>query len=119
MRIVREYFGPERTTVVYDNEISGAGGNADEFYLVAEVGRSDGTPAACTTVKFSHDEMARMLAEYRSHYPIDNFTSPELIGGPSVDGIFPRLRRRLSSWCELRLGRGKRSTFNDRQGSRP
>lgn len=46
MRIVREYFGLERTTVACGNEISGAGGNADEFYLVAEVGRSDGTPTA-------------------------------------------------------------------------
>ncbi len=115
MRIVREYFGLERTTVVYDNEISGAGGNADEFYLVAEVGRSDGTPAACTTVKFSHDEMARMLAEYRSHYPIDNFTSPELIGGPSVDGIFPRLRRRLLTLFAFHLGRRKRSEMNEPQ----
>lgn len=97
MRIVREYFGLERTTVVYDNRISGAGGDADEFYLVAEVGRSDDTPAARTTVKFSHDEMARMLAEYRSHYPLDSSTIPALIGGPRFS-VLLRIRRRLSSW---------------------
>lgn len=33
MRIVREYFRLERTTVVYDNEISGAGGNVDGILL--------------------------------------------------------------------------------------
>lgn len=55
MRIVREYFGIDRTTVVYDNDISGVGGNADEFFVVAEVERIDGTTAARTT----HHVLAR------------------------------------------------------------
>lgn len=72
MRIVRDYFGLDRTTVTYDSEITGVGGNADAFYVVAEVTKGDGSLATRTVVTFSHGEVARMLAEYRCNYPIDN-----------------------------------------------
>jgi hypothetical protein len=97
MRIVREYLGIDRTTVVYDNDISGVGGNADEFFVVAEVERIDGTTATRTTITFSHDEVARILADYRRHYPIDNTTKYPSISGPTSEGILGRLRPRLSA----------------------
>ncbi len=52
MRIVRDYFGADRTTVAYEIEISGVGGNADEFFVVAEV-EKNGLPAVRTTVHFT------------------------------------------------------------------
>jgi hypothetical protein len=96
MRIVREYLGIDRTTVVYDNDISGVGGNADEFFVVAEAKKINGTIAARTTITFSHDEVARILADYRHHYPIDNTTKFPLISGPRHERTLGRLRRRLS-----------------------
>lgn len=97
MRIVREYFGLDRTTVVYDNDISGVGGNADDFFVVAEVGKTEGTLAARTTITFSHDEVARILADYRRHYAIDSTTKHPLISGPPSEGILGRFRHRLSA----------------------
>lgn len=97
MRIVREYFGIDRTTVVYDNDISGVGGNADEFFVVAEVERIDGTLAARTTITFSHDEVARILADYRRYYPIDSTTKHPLISGPPREGTLGRIRHKLSA----------------------
>jgi len=110
MRIVREYFGLDRTTVVHDNEISGVGGNADEFFVVAEVGKVDGTSAARTTITFSHDEVARILADYRRHYPIDNATKSPLISGPPIDGILRRIRSRLSALFRFGGGARQRGT---------
>lgn len=95
MRIVREYFGLDRTTVAYDNDISGVGGNADEFFVVAEAEKIGGTIAARTTITFSHDEVAQILADYRRHYPIDNTTKYPWISGSPSEGILGRLRHRL------------------------
>jgi hypothetical protein len=50
MRIARECFGIDRTTVVYDSDISGLGGNADEFFVMAGAEKVDGTIAARTTI---------------------------------------------------------------------
>ena len=71
MRAVREYFGADQTTVTYEHEISGVGGNADEFFILCEAGGQQGKPAVRTTVYFTHDEMARLLADYRQHHPIE------------------------------------------------
>lgn len=95
MRIVRDHFGPDRTTIIHEHEITGVGGNADEFFVVAEVGKVGGTPSVRTTVSFSGDEMARILADYRRHYPIDSATGPRLITGPRT-GIFGRILDGLS-----------------------
>jgi hypothetical protein len=48
MHIVRDYFGLDRTTVVYDIEITGVGGTAEEFFVVAEVGTVSESAAART-----------------------------------------------------------------------
>ena len=77
MRAVREYFGVDQTTVTYEQEITGVGGNADEFFVLCEAGRQQGKPAVRTTVYFSHDEMAQLLADYRQHHPIEG-TSQKL-----------------------------------------
>jgi hypothetical protein len=107
MRIVREYLGIDRTTVVYDNDISGVGGNADEFFVVAEAEKTDGTIAARTTITLSHDEVARILADYRCHYPIDNTTKYPLVSGPPSEGT---LRRRLSALFRFCGGVRQRGT---------
>lgn len=78
MRIVRDYFGLDRTTVTYDSEITGVGGNAEDFFVVAEVTKGDGSPATRTVITFSHEEVARMLADYRCNHPIDARASPLL-----------------------------------------
>jgi hypothetical protein len=46
MCIVRDYFGIGRTTVTYHNEILAVGGNADEFFTVTEVGKSNNVLAS-------------------------------------------------------------------------
>ena len=71
MRAVREYFGADQTTVTYEHEISGVGGNADEFFILCEAGGQQGKPAVRTTIYFTHDEMANLLADYRQHHPIE------------------------------------------------
>jgi len=71
MRIARDYFGVDRTTVTYENEISGVGGTADGFFVVAEAMNSNGAPAVRTTVHFTHGEMAHLLADYRQNHPIE------------------------------------------------
>lgn len=111
MRIVREYLGIDRTTVVYDNDISGVGGNADEFFVVAEAEKTDGTIAARTTITLSHDEVARILADYRCHYPIDSPTTKyPLISGPPGEGTLGALRRRLSALFRFCGGVRQRGT---------
>ena len=92
MHIVRDYFGLDRTTVTYDSEITGVGGDASAFYVVAEVTKSDGSLATRTVVTFSHDEVARMLADYRHNQPIEHRATPPLITGSSL-GLFLRIRR--------------------------
>jgi hypothetical protein len=72
MRIVRDYFGLDRTTVTYDCEITGVGGDADSFHIVADLIQSSGRSGARTVVTLSHDEMARMLADYRQNCPIND-----------------------------------------------
>jgi hypothetical protein len=92
MRIVRDYFGLDRTTVMYDSEITGVGGNAEHFFVVAEVTKGDGSPATRTVITFSHEEVARMLADYRCNHPIDAGASPLLIAGPRLSALL-RIRR--------------------------
>ena len=82
MRIVRDYFGLDRTTVTYDCEITGVGGDADSFYIVADLIQSSGRSGARTVVPLSHDEMARMLADYRQNCPIDEEALSALLAGP-------------------------------------
>jgi hypothetical protein len=71
MRIVRDYFGVDRTTVTYENDVSGVGGNMHEFFVLAEGGTRKGSPAVRTTVHFTHEEMAQILADYRQHHAIE------------------------------------------------
>jgi hypothetical protein len=115
MRIVRDHFGLDRTTVIHEHEITGVGGNADEFIVVAEVGKVGATPSARTTVRFSHEEMARILADYRRHYPIDNAATPPLLSGPRVGGVFRRIRDRLPRVLRCCRKRSGRSTSDERQ----
>jgi hypothetical protein len=84
MRAVREYLGVDRTTVSYEHEITGVGGTSDEFFVLCEAGREQGKPAVRTTVYFTHDEMARLLADYREHHPIDGQSSTLLLSGPQA-----------------------------------
>jgi hypothetical protein len=90
MRIVRDYFGVDRTTVTYENEISGVGGNADGFFVVAEGERSDGTPVVRTTVHFTHEEMAHLLADYRQNQPIEGRPYKLALPAPACSGRLPR-----------------------------
>jgi len=113
MRIVREYCGLDRTTVVYDNEITGVGGNADEFFIAAEVGTSRNASSARTTVTFSHDEMSRILADYRRHYPIDSVTPHALIAGPRT-GFLARVWRSPSALFRFCFGRRQAGTSEKR-----
>lgn len=71
MRAVREYVGVDQTTVTYEQEITGVGGNAEEFSILCDAGGQQGKPAVRTTVYFTHDEMAHFLAGYRQHHPIE------------------------------------------------
>lgn len=94
MRIVRDYFGLDRTTVTYDCEITGVGGDADSFYIVADVIQSSGRSAARTVVTLSHDEMARMLADYRHNCAINTEgPMPARLHGPR-----PRAQSRYASF---------------------
>jgi hypothetical protein len=102
MHIVRDYFGLDRTTVTYDSEITGVGGDASAFYVVAEVTKSDGSLATRTVVTFSHDEVARMLADYRHNQPIEHRATPPLITGPSL-GLFLRIRRYFARIFAVRI----------------
>lgn len=82
MRTVREYFGVDRTTVSYENEITGVGGTTDEFFVLCEAGRDQVKPAVRTTVYFTHEEMAHLLADYREHHPLDVQSWTLLLSGP-------------------------------------
>lgn len=84
MRAVREYFGVDQTTVTYEQKITGVGGNADEFFVLCEAGRRQGKPAVRTTVYFTHEEMAHLLADYRQHHPIEGQGSTFLLSGPQA-----------------------------------
>ena len=106
MHIVRDYFGLDRTTVTYDCEITGVGGNADAFYVVAEVTKSDGSPATRTVVTFSHDEVARMLSDYRCNHPIDGRAALPLITGRR-SSIFVQARQYVISMLRRVTDRGK------------
>jgi hypothetical protein len=81
MRIEREYFGVDRTTVTYEGDIHGVGGNADGCFVVAEVTRN-GAIAARAVVRFSHEEMAHLLADYRQNHPIEGSCMQPLLPGP-------------------------------------
>ena len=111
MRIVRDYFGLDRTTVTYDCEITGVGGDADSFYIVAELIQSSGSSGARTVVTLSHDEMARMLADYRQNSPIDNQGPPlaQLLGprshSPSLLASLRRLALLIQSAMRTRVRR--------------
>ena len=84
MRAVREYFGVDQTTVTYEQEITGVGGNADEFFVLCEAGRQQGKPAVRTTVYFTHQEMAHLLADYRQHHPIEGQSWAFVLSGPQA-----------------------------------
>lgn len=84
MRAVREYFGVDRTTVTYEHEITGVGGNADEFFVLCEAGGEGGKPVLRTTVYFTHEEMAHLLADYREQHPIDGQAWTLLLSGPQA-----------------------------------
>lgn len=113
MRIVRDYFGLDRTTVTYDCEITGVGGDADSFYIVADLIQSSGRSGARTVVTLSHDEMARMLADYRRNCPIIN----QLPASSSLERAFARRGHlpkvnRIADFCQSVLravlrGKGK------------
>lgn len=90
MRIMREYFGADRTTVTYEDDITGIGGNVREFFIVATVGKGSAAPVVRTTVHFSHEEMAELFAEYRRHHTIEGSTRRVLLSGPA-----PKLTRRV------------------------
>jgi hypothetical protein len=81
---MREYFGADRTTVTYEHEITGVGGNAEEFFVLCEVGREKGKPAVRTTVYFTHEEMAHLLADYRQHHPIKGQSWTLALSGPQA-----------------------------------
>jgi hypothetical protein len=89
------YFGADRTTVAYENEISGVGGNADEFFVVAEF-EKNGIPAVRTTVHFTHEEMARLLADYRQNQPIEVTPARLLLTAPRK-GLAHRAWRRVAT----------------------
>ncbi len=99
MRVVREYLGVDRTTVTYEHEITGVGGSSAEFLVLCEAGRQDGKPAVRTTVYFTHDEMAHLLADYRQHHPIEGQIQPFLLYGPRADW---RQRAKRLVTCFLR-----------------
>jgi hypothetical protein len=82
MRVMREYFGVDRTTVTYEHQITGVGGNTDEFFVLCEAGRQAGHAAVRTTVHFTHEEMAHLLADYRRNHPIQGTRQPFLLPGP-------------------------------------
>jgi hypothetical protein len=105
MRAVREYFGVDRTTVSYEQEITGVGGNADEFFVLCEAGREQGKPAVRTTVYFTHEEMAHLLADYREHHPIDGQSWTLLLSGPHV-----AWRQRVRSMVKRCFSREPRNT---------
>jgi hypothetical protein len=105
MRAVREYFGVDRTTVSYEQEITGVGGNADEFFVLCEAGREQGKSAVRTTVYFTHGEMSHLLADYREHHPIDGQSWTLLLSGPQL-----ALRQRVKRMVERCLSRGPRNT---------
>jgi hypothetical protein len=105
MRAVREYFGVDRTTVSYEHEISGVGGNADEFFVLCEAGREQGKPAVRMTVYFTHEEMAQLLADYREHHPIDGQSWTLLLSGPQM-AWRQRVKRMLRRCLSLQLRNG-------------
>ena len=85
MRVVREYFGIDRTSVTYEHDITGVGGNQDEFFVLCEAGGQHSKPAVRTTVHFTHEEMVQLLADYRQHHPIEGHIQPFLLSGPRSD----------------------------------
>jgi hypothetical protein len=84
MRVVREYFGVDRTTVTYEHQVSGVGGNADEFFILCRAGGQHGKPAVRMTVHFTHDEMAQLLSDYREHHSIEGQAQLSLLHGPQA-----------------------------------
>jgi hypothetical protein len=52
MRVVREYFGVDRTTVTYEHQITGVAGDRDEFFVLCEAGRQGGRPAVRSSAKW-------------------------------------------------------------------
>ena len=95
MRAVREYFDADQTTVTYEHEITGVGGNADEFFTLSEAGRQNGKPAVRTTVYFTHDEMANLLADYRQHHPIEGIANRVQLPAPANRWSICSMRRFL------------------------
>lgn len=100
MRAVREYFGVDRTTVTYEHEITGVGGSAQEFFVLCEAGREQGKPAVRTTVYFTHEEMANLMADYREHHPIEGESWTLRLSGPQA-----ALRQRVKRVIERCLRR--------------
>jgi hypothetical protein len=95
MRVVREYFGVDRTTVTYEHEITGVGGNPDGFFVLCEARSQDGHPAVRTTVHFTHEEMTHLLADYRESHPIEGVKQAFFLPGPRT-GWRARVRHALS-----------------------
>jgi hypothetical protein len=122
MRIVRDYFGLDRTTVTYDCEITGVGGDAESFYIVADVVQSSGRSAARTVVTLSQDEMARMLADYRQNCPIDQEGLTALLAGPRSNwqGFLATCRSTVELFKSLVrvVARAKRRTLTTLAASR-
>ena len=105
MRAVREYFGVDRTTIAYEHEITGVGGNADEFFVLCEAGREEGKPAVRTTISFTHEEMAHLLADYRQHHPIEGQSWTLRLSGPPAS--WRQRAKRIVERCRFASLRGK------------
>ena len=99
MRVMREYFGVDRTTVTYEHQITGVGGNTDECFVLCETGRLAGHAAVRTTVHFTHEEMAQLLADYRRNHPIQGTSQAFLLPGPHTAWL-GRLKRAVCRFLQ-------------------
>jgi hypothetical protein len=72
-------------------------GNADEFFIVAEDAKSDGTPAVRTTVHLTHEEMIHLLADYRQNHPMNGGSYSHQLSGPAKSRVGDLLANLLKS----------------------
>lgn len=70
----------------------------------ARRGGEQGKPAVRTTVYFTHEEMAHLLADYREHHPIDGQSWTLLLSGPQM-----AWRQRVKRMVERCLSRELRN----------
>jgi len=82
MELMRENWNTlgNRSAVLHEITVTEVRGNFDDFYLVSEARRSDGSVYERSTLRFAQEEFAAIVEEYQQHRPVVLSTGVTIAG---------------------------------------